>query len=146
MRLKNLPPLLFLMLFAGKASFAQNTPEGITKSFFDLYKKGTIDEAIDYIFGTNKYAENNREGIDDLKRKLKKTISIEGEYNGYDLLYKKTAGDNLVVLTLLVRHERDPLTFRLLFYKPADKWMLQNFKYNNKMDEELEEASKVHKK
>lgn len=132
------------MLFAGKTSFAQNTPEDITKKFFDLYKKATADEALDYIFATNKYSVNNKDGLDDLKRKLNKTRSLEGDYHGYDLLYKKAAGENYVVLTILVRHDRDPLTFRLLFYKPADKWMLQHFKYDNKMDEELDEASKLH--
>ena len=144
MKLKILTPLLLLTLFAGKASFAQITPEDITKKFFELYKKGNVDEAFDYICATNKSWENNREGIDELIRKLKKTISLEGEYHGYDLLYKKAAGENYVLLTILVRHESEPLTFRILFYKPADKWKLKNFKYDNKMDEELQEASKLH--
>ena len=46
------------------------------------------------------------------------------------------------MLTFLVRHDRDPLTFRIVFYKPHVAWQVQNFKFDNKMDDELEEASK----
>jgi hypothetical protein len=103
------------------------------------------DKAIDYIFSTNKYATNSQEGIDELKRSLKKTSTSAGAFWGYELLSKKSAGQGFIMLTFFVKYDRDPLTFRILFYKPHDSWQLQNFKFDNKMDEELEEASKAYR-
>ena len=142
MRTKALLLSLLLSLLACKISFAQNSPDDIVNKFFDLYKKDGSDKAIDYIFATNKYAQDSQEAIDQLKSNLKKTLTIDGPFWGYELLTKKRAGENFIMLTFLVRHDRDPLTFRIVFYKPHETWQVQNFKFDNKMDDELEEASK----
>ena len=131
-------PLLLMFVF----SFAQTSPDDIVTKFFDLYKKEGSDKAVDYIFATNKYAQNSQAAIDQLKSNLKQTIAIDGPFWGYELLSKKTAGNNFTMLTFLVKHDRDPLTFRMVFYRPHDVWQVQNFKFDNKMDDELEEASK----
>ena len=136
--------ILFSLLLSSLTyiSFAQNSPEDIINKFFDLYKKDGSDKALDYIFSTNKYAGDSQEAIKTLKENLHKTATIDGAFWGYDLLSRKSAGQNFVMFTFLVIHDRDPLTFRILFYKPFDKWQVQNFKFDDKMDDELEEASK----
>ena len=128
-----------------KISFSQNSPEDIANKFFALYKKEGSDKAVDYIFSTNKYAQNSQAAIDQLKDNLKQTLAIDGPFWGFELLSRKTAGDNFTMLTFLVKHDRDPLTFRMVFYRPHDVWQVQNFKFDNKMDEELEEASKANR-
>jgi len=134
--------IALLTILTCKISLAQNSPEDIVSKFFDLYKTGS-DTALNYIFSTNKYFKENQGGVDDLKRKLNKVLAVDGQNWGYDLLWKKKAGDNFILLTFLVRHDRDPITFRLVFYKPHGTWVLQHFTFSTKMDEELEEASKV---
>jgi hypothetical protein len=133
---------LVLFILTYQISVAQNSPEEMVNKFFDLYKKNGSDKAIDYLFATNKYAKDNQEAIDQLKSNLKNILAVDGPFWGYDLLLKKMAGENFVMLTLLVKHDRDPLTFRIVFYKPHNEWQVQNFKFDNKMDDELEEASK----
>lgn len=134
-------PLVFCVLTC-KISFAQNSPDDIVNHFFETYKKDGSDKALDYIFGTNKYARNSQDAIDQLKTNLRQTLAVDGPFWGYELLSKKTAGENFIMLTFLVKYDRDPLTFRIVFYKPHDIWQVQNFKFDNKMDDELEEASK----
>ena len=134
--------LCFLLSALAYSSFAQNSPEEIINKFFDLYKKAGSDEALDYIFSTNKYSGDSQEAINNLKENLRKTVSFHGSFRGYELLSRKSAGQSFVMLTFLVKHDRDPLTFRIVLYKPIDKWQVQNFKFDNKMDDELEEASK----
>jgi hypothetical protein len=145
MRIKKVLPFLLIPLLISNILFAQNSPEDLSGKFFDLYKSDSSDKAIDYIFSTNKYAKDSQESIDDLKRSLRKASDVAGPFWGYELLSKKTAGQNLTMLTFLVKHERDPLTFRFLFYKPHDKWQVQDFKFDNKIDDELEEASKAYR-
>ena len=134
--------LLFL-INSSVISFAQTTPQDISNKFFATYKGGDTDKAVDYLFSNTLYAKDIAEGIDDLKRQLKKTTGQTGKFQGADLIATKTAGPNLIMFTYLVRHDREPLVFNIMFYKPNDKWQMQNFKYGNSIDDELEEASKA---
>ena len=134
--------MLFLISLCCQVTKAQGSPSEIVVKFFNVYKKGGSDKAIDYIFSTNKYAAEGESAIEQLKTKLKNLSTIDGLYCGYDILSIKSAGQNYKMFTILARHERDPITFRIIFYRPVDKWQVQNFKFNNKIDDELEEASK----
>ncbi|MBC7721204.1 MAG: hypothetical protein H7068_04220 [Pedobacter sp.] len=137
--------ILILSLFLVKASVAQSTPQDITRKFFALYKGGDSDKAIDYLFSSNPYSKDIAEGIEDVKRQLKKLVGQIGNYYESDLLATKTAGANVIMYTFLVRHDKQPLTFSIMFYKPNEKWQMQNFKYQNNTSEELEEASKFYR-
>lgn len=136
--------LTLLLLLVFKFSFTQ-IPQDISNKFFSIYKQGDSDKALDYLFSNSPYAKDIQEGIDDVKRKLKRHVDQIGEYRGYDLLTKRTAGPNLILFTFLVRHDREPMTFQMLYYRPNDKWQMQNLKYSNSTDEELEEASKAYR-
>jgi hypothetical protein len=126
-------------------SFGQGTPQEISNKFFATYKLGDTDKAIEYLFSNTPYAKDISDAIEDVKRQLKKTAGQIGKFYGADLLTSKTAGRNLIMLTYLVRHDREPLVFNIMFYKPNEKWQMQNFKYGNSIDDELEEASKAYR-
>ncbi len=136
-----LTALLLLLLF-NKAN-SQSTPQEITNKFFATYKLGDTDKAIDFLFSYSPYAKDIAEGINEVKQKLKGSAPLLGRFHGADLFATKTIGQNLVMLSYLVRHQREPLVFNIMFYKPADKWQMQNFKYGSSLDDELEEASKA---
>jgi hypothetical protein len=135
--------LVFFCFFAFQRLFAQSTPAEVTTHFFDLYRSEGSNKALEYIFSTNKYMADKTDAIDNLKLKLHQANSIIGKFWGYDLISKKMSGENLLILTYLVRHDREPLAFRFLFYKPNDRWVLQNFKFDDQADDELEAASKM---
>ena len=124
-------------------SFSQTTPQEISKNFFAIYKLGDTDKALDFLFSNTPYASDIAEGIEDVKRQLKKQTGQMGKYYGADLLTSKTAGSNIIMLTYLVRYDKQPLVFNIMYYKPNDKWNMQKFTYGNSIDDELEEASKA---
>lgn len=133
---------LLLYSFNG---FAQNDPQKIINEFFRLYKTKDANEAVDYIFSTNKWMNDSKDQIENVKFKLNSTLKLIGDYAGYDLITKKNVGDHLTLYTYIVRYDRQPLRFSLLFYKPSNEWRLQNFSYDDKIDEELDEASKAYR-
>ena len=45
--------------------------------------------------------------------------------------------------TYIVKYDVQPLIFRIMFYRPEDKWMLNNFQFTGSIDDEMEEASKI---
>ena len=137
--------ILFILVLVTYSTYGQKSPEDIANNFFALYKKDSIDMAMNYLFSTNKYSSDSQEGINNLKNNLTLSRSQVGKFIGYELLQKKVAGHDVELLTFLVKHERLPLTFRILFYKPSNDWQVQNFKFDDKVDEELEEASKIYR-
>jgi hypothetical protein len=131
-----------MTLFAN-LSYGQTKPEEMSKKFFDTYKLGDTDKAIDLLFSYSPYAVDVSESLEDVKRQLKKLAGQIGKFYGADLLTSKTAGPNVIMFTYLVRHDRQPIVFNIMYYKPNDKWQMQDFKFGNTIDDELEEASKA---
>jgi len=137
--------ILFSLIISSNIALSQSTPQDISTRFFVLYKMGDSDKAIDYLFSSSPFKSDITEAIEEVKRKLKKVVTQIGPFYGADLLATKTAGANITMLTYIVRHDREPLVFNIMFYKPNDKWQMQNFKFGNAIDDELEEASKAYR-
>ena len=135
--------LVLGLLFCSINTFAQSDPQKIIGEFFTRYKNKGVDTSLDYLFGTNKWMDNSKDQIDNVKFKLNGTLKMIGEHYGYDLITKKNMGDHLILYTYIVRHDRQPLRFTIIFYKPTDQWRLYNFSYDDNLSEELQEAAKV---
>jgi hypothetical protein len=87
----------------------------------------------------------SKDQTDALGLKLKNTIAIIGEFYSHQKIKKVSVGNDLVMHSYLVKYDRQPLRFIFTFYRPGDTWRLQNFKYDDSIDEELEEAIKAYR-
>jgi len=141
--MKKVLPIVLLLISVN--SFAQNDPQKMIDEFFNLYKSKGVDTSLDYLFGTNKWMDNSKDQIEGVKFKLNGTLKMLGEYYGYNLITKKSVGDHYWLYTFMVRYDRQPLRFSILFYKPNDQWRMMNFSYDDKLDDELEEAAKAYR-
>lgn len=137
--------ILIALLSCSFNAWSQNDPQKIIDEFFVRYKNKSANEAIDFIFSTNKWMSDSKDQIENIKFKLAGTLKQLGEYSGYNLITKKTAGEHLSLYTFMIRYDRQPLRFTMLFYKPNNEWRLQNFSYDYGIPEELEEASKAYR-
>jgi hypothetical protein len=122
---------------------AQQSSDDLVSRFFQLYKAQGSDSAMQFIFHTTPYVDSSSDDINNLRALLRKTIRQEGTYRGYDLLTKKFAGPDVVIFVLLAKYDREPLTFRITLYRPVDKWQILTFTFNDKISDELEDASKA---
>lgn len=120
---------------------AQNTPEELTTEFFAKYEVDT-DSAFDFIFATNKWMGENRDGTEKLKFQIREYANLMGGYTGYEKLTEKHLGKSLNVAVYLVKYERQPLRFIFKYYKAEQDWVLFNLKFDDNIDEELEELMK----
>ena len=125
-------------------SIGQATTKEITDKFFSIYSKEPI-KAVDYVFSTNKWLARKQDDVANLKNKLKNSLDLCGDYYGYELLSEKTAGQNIKMVTFVVRHDREPIRFTFLFYRPKDNWRLNNFSFDEDIDKDLEEATKAYR-
>lgn len=135
MKLKSIP-LLFIVC-AGLC-FTCRGQETIIDTFFTYYEKQGIEKAVDYVFATNPWMNDSKEAITNIKLRLDKAVSLLGEYNGYELIIKQEAGTSYVLLSYLVKYSRQPIQFTFVLYKPDDKWQIQNLKFDDSIDDDLE--------
>ena len=133
--------LLLSLSLLTSFTFAQNSTDELTSKFFKKYKSNT-DEAFDYIFGTNKWMGENKDGTENVKFKLREYANLMGEYLGFEKLTEKNLGESLKVSVYLVKYDRQPLRFIFKFYKGKKNWKLYNLKFDEKIDDELEEIMK----
>ncbi len=138
MRKTTLP--LILILFV-TLMHAQSTTDDLTNKFIQMYEVNT-DSAFDYLFGTNKWMGENKDGTEKMKFQLREYANLMGEYIGFEKLTEKSLGESLKVSVYLVKYERQPLRFIFKYYKAKNKWMLYNVKFDENIDEELDEIMK----
>jgi len=89
--------------------------------------------------------ERNKDGIDNIKTQLTSFLGLVGEYYGYELITEKSVGKSFKLVSYMVKYDRQPMRFTFVFYKPKDKWQVQNFQYDDNLDVELEESGKVYR-
>lgn len=124
---------------------AQTTTEEITDEFFKTYTESPL-KAIDYIFGTNKWMiERNKDGIENIKTQLTSFLGLVGDYYGYEKITEKSVGASYKLISYMIKYDRQPVRFTFVLYKPKDKWQIQNFQYDDSLDDELEESGKVYR-
>jgi hypothetical protein len=107
-------------------------------SFFNKYQKDGSNIAIDYLFETNKSLIS-----DDVKTKLKAVKNVYGEFTGVEKITQKSVGNSLVLISYLVKHEKQPIRFTFVYYKAKEHWSLYKFQLDEEALSELEDASKI---
>ena len=137
--------LLIVAVLSTNISKAQSTTEEITARFFETYEKSP-QKAVDYAFGTNKWMmDRNKDGIENVKTQLTSFLGLVGDYYGYEKITEKSVGESYRLVSYMLKYDRQPVRFTFIFYKPKDKWQVQNFQYDDSLDDELEESGKVYR-
>lgn len=118
------------------------TPEIIIEKFFDLYKSESPDSALDYILSTNQWVNKSS---NELKSSIQNITSQIGKYRGNELIVKRSIGKNYFIWSYMIKYDRQPIRFHFIFYRPLEKWQLQDFRYDDEFETELLEAAKVYR-
>jgi hypothetical protein len=116
---------------------AQEKAEDVTNRFFELFETKGSDEAVDYVFSTNKWLNGEKATIDAIKAQLKKGMAMIGQYYGFELIEKRSLGESFVLLDYMLRYDRQPIRFTFILYRPHDKWQIQNLKFDDRLDDEI---------
>jgi hypothetical protein len=138
--------ILFIALFLFKISgYTRSTPTEIVDTVFKDYVKSGSSIALDNLYSTNKWMTRSADAIVNLKSQMEGlNDDYVGKYYGYELIVEKRLTESFVLLSYLVKYDRQPLRFTFQFYKPNDTWMIFSFQYDGNMDEEIEEAAKLY--
>jgi hypothetical protein len=132
----------FLLTLTG---IAQNTPKEIAEYFFKDYKANGASAALDDLYSTNKWMSRATDAISNLKSQLEGlNEDYVGKYYGYELITEKHLAGSYVLLSYLVKYDRQPIRFIFQFYKPNDKWVIYSFQFDGNIDDEIVESAKLY--
>ncbi len=134
--------ILFSISFTG---FGQSTPKEIVSNFFTEYQNDGASKALDDLYSNNIWMNRATDAITKLKQQLG-TLNEDyvGKFYGYELIVEKKLSDSFILMSYLVKFDRQPIRFTFQFYKPDKEWRTHSFKYDGGIDEEIEESAKVY--
>ena len=140
------PFIIVLLMSCGPKSpiVVKNDPElqNIISQFFEKYQKYGSTDAVDFIFKTNDDVTKSQ--LTELEDKLSSLSLLAGRYNGYEQITIQKTSKSLIYYSFLVKHEKQPIRFIFIFYKPKDKWKIYKFKFDDQLHTELEQSGKVY--
>ncbi len=129
--------VLFLTLFSSVVSAQQ--PEDIINTFFITFDAEGSGPALDYLYGTNPWMEQNKEAVSNLKTRMEVlTPDTFGMLHGYELFGVKNFADTYRIYTYMARYDRQPIRFIFQFYRPGEEWRVHGFRFDTDFEEEME--------
>jgi hypothetical protein len=132
--------LIVLLLFSPWGLIAQENPEDILQPFFNAFQEDP-DNAIDYIFSTNPYIDQNQQGIERLKERFNTSRKLLGNYYGEEIMKIQTAGDSFIRYIYMLKYDRQPVKLEILLYKPNDTWLLYTMQFRDNIYEDFEDVA-----
>ena len=124
---------------------AQSDPYEIVEKFFKSYETKGSSMALEELYATNLWMRKSEDAILKLKNQMEGlTEDFIGSYHGYEFITEKQASESFILLTYLVKFDRQPIRFSFQFYKPQDTWRVHSFQYDGNLGAELEESARIH--
>lgn len=124
---------LGLFLLLSLYTFSQEKFDSLPNVFFKILEQKGSDQAIDFIYSSNKYISGNLAANLKVKAELKKIISLIGNYNGSEIIDTQFISLSYIRLSYLAKFDRQPLKFNFTMYKPKNNWQLQQLKFDDKV-------------
>ncbi len=109
-----IPILLFSFI-----AFPQQSPKEIVEQFFNEFETKGSSVALDNLYKPNKWMARNADAISQLKSQIEGlNEDYVGKYYGYEFLLEKQLADSYILMSYLVKYDRQPIRFTFQFYKP----------------------------
>jgi opacity protein-like surface antigen len=117
--------------------------EPLIQKFFTKFEAGKVNDAIDELYSTNKWIDQQRDMVQNVKTQFAGVVPLVGKYRGRELIGTATIGGRLVHVTYLALYDRQPLRFEFQFYRPQDAWIIYSFSFDTKLSDELEAGARA---
>ncbi len=135
--MKYLPSLALACVLCTVVAGAEEAPPELTQmcaTFFGQLRESKVGEAYSLLLQGSRIAAK-LEDVSKLEDRTREMLQSYGAVRGYDVVNVEHAGKNLCRLTYLTRSDIAPVRWRIVFYRPADKWRV----FNMQMDDAVME-------
>jgi hypothetical protein len=118
-------PNLILLLSLGIiiCGYSQSSPEIIADNFFSHLEAGNTSEAIKSL-PVSSIIESDTSFHAKTVLTLNENEALFGKYCGYELIEKNEISESFITAEYLVKYTDAPRRVQFVFYKPLDKWQV----------------------
>jgi len=102
---------------------------------FNLLQQDKSDEAIDYMFSTNPAMQQMTDKKTQLKVQFASLQKLVGHYVSHAQLVESKVTGLFVYQHYFVAYEREPLSIRIMYYRPDTSWHCYSLQFDDKTDE-----------
>ena len=106
----------------------------LCEAFMREFGRGAVDAAFNLLEGRAAWPDAE---MNALREKTKSQLALirprYGDFVGHEFIRSEMVGTSLVRYVYLARLENQPLRCTFLFYKPADKWILNSFVWDDQI-------------
>jgi hypothetical protein len=142
--MRRLALLVFACLMGASAHAANDSDyQPLIDKFFVKFEAGKINEAIDEVYSTNPWAQQQKDMIQNIKAQFSGLGPLMGKYRGRELVGTTRVGGRLVHVTYLALYDRQPVRFEFQFYRPQESWVIYSFSFDTNLSDEVEAASRA---
>ncbi len=125
-------PVIVCLLCVATAG-AEEAPQELVQTcatFFGQLREGKVAEAYTVLLHGSRIAAK-LEDVAKLEERTREMLQSYGSVRGYDAVNVEFVGKNLCRLTYLTRSDIAPVRWRIVFYRPADKWRVFNLQMDD---------------
>jgi hypothetical protein len=112
--------------------------QAITDNFFKMVKDGKATDAVDYIFATNPAMTKVSDEVQQVKSQFGSLKPLMGEYISHTKIAETEVAGMFVYQHYFVAYERQPISVRIKYYKPADKWLCYGLQFDGELSALIE--------
>ncbi len=116
--------------------------EPIVEKFMEMVKAGQVEEAVDFLYGSNPWMSRKSDAVQNVRSRLASINQMVGNLKNHEKLQELRAGSRFVYLSYLAAYDRQPIRFEFEFYRPADAWIIYSFSFDDKLDEDIEKLAR----
>jgi hypothetical protein len=109
-------------------------PRARADAFLVALQGGQLDTAVDGLVRDSPMLQGKPQELEVMKNQTKSMLPIYGPMLGFENVKDQAVGDSLIYLVFLARHEKHPISWRFVFYKAKDRWLLSAFKWSDSFE------------
>ena len=131
--MRHLLSILIAGIMCAAVAGAEDAPPELAQmcsAFFGQLRDGRVAEAYSFLLQGSRIAAK-LEDVAKLEDRTREMIRSYGDVRGCELLKVECVGANLCRLTYLTRSDIAPVRWRVVFYRPADRWRVFNLQMDD---------------
>ena len=125
-------------LFPCSAEGQESSYQAMSDHFFELLKDGKATAAVDYLTGTNPAMKKIPDTIENLRSQFGSIGALMGQYISNTKLVETRVAGMFVYQHYFVAYERQPISVRIKYYKPAKTWLCYGLQFDGEIADTIQ--------
>jgi hypothetical protein len=115
--------------------------QAMSDHFFSMVKAGKNAEGVDYLLDTNAAMKKIPDTVNQLKSQFGSLETLMGSYVSHTKLIETKVADMFVYQHYFVAFDRQPISVRISYYKPAGKWICYGLQFDANLTDEIQKKA-----